>query len=87
MITIFKILRDPRLLAVACLAVTISAPFATAYVATANPAGQAESTSTQINRSIKGDRLQVSPRQRSIDGGGASQTKAPALVAGPRRLA
>jgi hypothetical protein len=87
MARIIKFHRVPRLLAAVCLALTIGAPFAAAYVATSDPAALAETTSSQIDRSSKGDRLQVSPRQRFIESDGAQQIKAPTRVAGPRMLA
>jgi hypothetical protein len=84
---IFKINRVPRLLAAVCVALTISAPLAAAYVATGNPGAQIEQTSSQIDRSNKSDRLQVTPQQKPIARDGAKQIKAPTPVAGPRMLA
>jgi hypothetical protein len=87
MATIFKVHRVPRLLAVVCVALTISAPFAAAYVATGNPATQTEQTSGQIDRSNKGDRLHLSPRQKPIDRDGAKQIEPPKRIAGPQMMA
>ena len=87
MSTIFKVHRVPRLLAAVCVALTISAPFAAAYVATGTSANQTEQTSGQINRSNKGDRLHISPQQKPVKRDGAKQIEAPTPVTGPRMLA
>ena len=75
----------PGLVAAVCVALIISASFAAAYVATGNSATQIEQTSSQINRSNKGDRLHVSPQQKPVERDGAKQIATP--VAGPRMLA
>ena len=75
----------PGLVAAVCVALTISASFATAYVATGKSATQIEQTSSQIERSNKGDRLRVPSKPLERDG--AKQIKAPRSVAGPRMLA
>ena len=87
MAVIFKMQRVPRLLAAVCVALTISAPFAAAYVATGKSAASTEQTSSQINRSSKGDRLQVSPQQKPVERDRAKHIEAPTPVAGPRMLA
>ena len=87
MATIFKIRRVPRLVAAVCVALAISVPFAAAYVATGKSPAQTEQTSSQIDRSNKGDRLQVSPQQKPVERDGAKQIEAPTPVAGPRMLA
>ena len=83
----FEMHRVPRLLAAVCVALTISVPFAAAYVATGKSATQTEQTSGQIDRSNKGDRLQVSPQQKPVERDGAKQIKSPTPIAGPRMLA
>ena len=83
----FKMQRVPRLLAAVCVTLTISVPFAAAYVATGKSATQTEQTSGQIDRSNKGDRLQVSPHQKPVQQGGAKQIKSPAPMVVPRMLA
>jgi hypothetical protein len=65
MFTIFN-RRVPRLLAAVWIALTISVPFAAAYIATGTSAAQIEQTSSQIDRSNKGDRLHVSPQAKQI---------------------
>ena len=82
----FKFHRVSRLLAVVCVALTISAPLATAYVSGGNSAAQTEQTGSQVDRSKKNDPLRISPRQKPVDGGGAKQIEAP-KPPGPRMLA
>ncbi len=73
MSTIFNMHRVPRLLAAVCVALTISAPFAAAYVATGKSATGTDQTSSQIDRSNKADRLHVTPQQKPADRDGAKQ--------------
>ena len=87
MATIFKVHRVPRLLATVCVALTISAPFAAAYVATGTSANQTEQTSGQINRSNKGDRLHLSPQQKPIERDGTKQIQPPKRLARPHMVA
>ena len=84
---IFKMHRLPRLLAAVCVALTISVPFAAAYVSAGKSTAPTEQTSGQIDRSNKGDRLQVSPQQKPVERDGAKQIEPPTPVAGPRMLA
>jgi hypothetical protein len=70
---IFKMHRFPRFVAAACLALSISVPFAAAYVATAKSAVTTEQTRPQVDRSNKGDRLHVSPQQKPVERDGAKQ--------------
>jgi hypothetical protein len=77
----------PGLVAAACVALTISASFAAAYVATGNAATQIEQGSSQINRSNKGDRLHVSPQQKPIERNGAKQVEPPKRLAAPHMVA
>jgi hypothetical protein len=83
----FKFHRVSRLLAVVCVALTISAPFAAAYVATARSGAETEQTGSQVDRSKKGDFLRISPRQKPVEGDGAKQIEAPTPPAAPRLLA
>ena len=87
MATIFKVHRVPRLLAAVCVALAISVPFAAAYVATGKSAAQTEQTSSQIDRSNKGDRLHLSPQQKPIELDGAKQIEPPKRIAGPHMVA
>jgi hypothetical protein len=77
----------PGLVAAVCVALTISASFAAAYVATGKSGTQIEQTSSQIERSNKGDRLLVPSQRKPLERDGAKQIKAPKSVAGPRMLA
>jgi hypothetical protein len=83
----FKFHRVSRLLVVVCVALTISAPLATAYVSGGNSAAQTEQTGSQVDRSKKGDPLRISPRQKPVEGDGAKQIEAPKPPAAPRMLA
>jgi hypothetical protein len=83
----FKFHRVSRLLAVVCVALTISAPLATAYVSGGNSAAQTEQTGSQVDRSKKGDPLRISPRQKPVEGDRAKQIEAPKPPAAPRMLA
>ena len=83
----FKFHRVSRLLAVVCVALTISAPLATAYVSGGNSAAQTEQAGSQVDRSKKGDPLRISPRQKPVEGDGAKQIEAPKPPAAPRMLA
>jgi hypothetical protein len=82
-----KFHRVSRLAAAACMAFMISVPFAAAYVAIGKSEMQAEQTSSQIDRSKKGDPLRVSPYQKPVEGGGVKHIEAPKPVAIPRMLA
>ena len=73
MIDNFKFHRVSRLLAVVCVALTISAPLATAYVTGGNSAAQTEQTCSQVDRSKKGDSLPISLRQKPVEGDGAKR--------------
>ena len=84
---IFKMHRVPRLLAAVCVALTISAPFAAAYVATGKSAVPIEQTSSQTDRSNKGDRLHVSPEQKPAERDGAKQIAPPKRLATPHMVA
>ena len=86
MIDNFKFHRGSRLLAAVCVALTISAPLATAYVSEGNSAAQTETSGSQVDRSKKGDPLRISPRQKP-EGDGAKQIEAPKPPAAPRMLA
>jgi hypothetical protein len=83
----FKFHRVSRLLAVVCVALTISAPLATAYVSGGNSAAQTEQTGSQVDRSKKGDSLPISPRQKPVEGDGAKQIVPPKPLAAPHLLA
>ena len=61
--TIDNFHRVSRLLAVVCVALTISAPLATAYVIGGNSAALTEQTGSQVDRSKKGDPLRISPHR------------------------
>ena len=84
---IFKMHRVPRLLAAVCVALTISAPFAAAYVATGKSAASIEQTRSQIDRSNKGNRLRVSPQQKPVERDGTKQIEPPKRLAAPHRVA
>jgi hypothetical protein len=71
-----KFHRVSRLLAVVCVALTISAPLAAAYVTRGNSAAQTETTGSQVDRSKKGDPLLISPQQKPVEGDGAKQIEA-----------
>jgi hypothetical protein len=75
-----------KLAAAACVALMFSAPFATAYVATGRSEVQADKTSSQIDRSKKGDPLRIAPHQKPVEGG-AKQMEVPKPVATPHMLA
>ena len=79
----FKLRRISRLVAEICVAFTVSAPFALAYVATGNSAPQIEQTSSQIDRSKKSAPLRVSPQQKPVEREGARQIEilAPRMIA------
>jgi hypothetical protein len=77
----------PGLVAAVCVALTISASFAAAYVATGKSATQIEQTGSQIDRSNKGDRLRLPSQHKPLERDGAKQIKAPTSVAGSRMLA
>jgi hypothetical protein len=77
----------PRLLAAVCIALTISAPFAAAYVASGKSAGPPEQTSGQIDRSNKGDRLHVSPKQKPAEWDGTKRIEPPKRLATPHMVA
>jgi hypothetical protein len=81
-----KLHRVSQLVAAACVAFLISAPLAAAYVTTTKSEVQAERTSSQIDRSKKGDRLLVSPHQKPVEGSGAKKIEAPKPLV-PRMLA
>ena len=87
MIDNFKFHRVSRLLAAVCVALTISAPLATAYVTGRNPAAETGQTGSQVDRSKRGDPLRISPRQKPVEGDGAKQIEAPKPPAAPRMLA
>jgi hypothetical protein len=87
MATIFKIRRVPRLVAAVCVALTISAPFAAAYVSAGKSTAPTEQTSGQIDRSNRGDRLHLSPQQKPIELDGAKQIEPPKRIAGPHMVA
>jgi hypothetical protein len=87
MATIFKVHRVPRLLAAVCVALTISAPFAAAYVATGKSTAPTEQTSGQIDRLNKGDRLHLSPQQKPIERDGTKQIQPPKRLARPHMVA
>jgi hypothetical protein len=84
---IFKMHRLSRLFAAVCVALTISAPFAAAYVATGKSAVPVEQTSNQIDRSNKGDRLHVSPQQKPVEWDGTKQVEPPKRLATRHMLA
>jgi hypothetical protein len=83
----FKMHRVPRLLAAVCVALTISAPFAAAYVATGKSSNSIEQTSSQIDRSNKGDRLHVSPKQKPAEWDGTKRIEPPKRLATPHMVA
>jgi hypothetical protein len=83
----FQFHRVSRLLAVVCMALTISASLATAYVIGENSTAQTEQTGNQVDRSKKGDPLRISPRKKPVEGDGAKQIDAPAPRAAPHLLA
>jgi hypothetical protein len=87
MSAIFKIHRVSRLVVAGCLALTLSAPLAMAYVAMGKSGTQTEQTSSQIDRSNKGDRLHASPQQKPIERDRAKQIEAPQPSAAPRMVA
>ena len=74
-----KLHRISRLVAGVCVAFTVSAPFAVAYVTTGNSAPQIEQTSSQIDRSKKSAPLRVSPQQKPVEREGARQIEILAL--------
>jgi hypothetical protein len=84
---IYKMHRLPRLLAAVCVALTISAPFAAAYVATGKFANSIEQTGRQIDRSNKSDRLQLSPQQKPVERDGTKQIEPPKRLATPHMVA
>ena len=84
---IFKMHRVPRMVASVCVALTISVPFAAAYVATGQSAAPIEQNSSQIDRSNKGDRLHVSPQQKPAERDGAKQIAPPKRPAAPHMVA
>jgi hypothetical protein len=79
----FKLHRASRSVAGVCVALTVSAPFAVAYVATGNSAPQIEQTSSQIDRSKKSESLRVSPQQKPVEREGVT----PIGISAPRMVA
>jgi hypothetical protein len=79
----FKLHRISRLIAVGCVAFTVSAPVAVAYVATGNSAQQIEQTSSQIDRSKKSEPLRVSPQQKPVEREGVREIelRTPRMIA------
>ena len=75
----FKLRRISRLVVGVCLAFTVSAPFAVAYVAAGNSTPQIEQTRSQIDRSKKSAPLRVSPQQKPVEREGARQIEILAL--------
>jgi hypothetical protein len=86
MFKIDKLHRVSKLAAAACVALVVSAPLATAYVATGRSEVQVEKTSSQIDRSKKGSPLRIAPHQKPVEGG-AKQMEVPKRVANPHMLA
>jgi hypothetical protein len=87
MFSVFKMHRVPRLVAAVCVALTISAPLAAAYVSTGKSAAATEQTSGQVDRLNKGDRMHLSPQQKPAWRDRAKQIEAPTPVRAPRILA
>jgi hypothetical protein len=87
MSAIFKVHRVSQLLATVCVALTISAPFAAAYVSGGKSTAQTEQASGQIDRSKKDDRLHLSPQQKPIERDGAKQIEPLKRIAGPHMVA
>jgi hypothetical protein len=79
--------RISRLLAAVCVALTISAPFAVAYVETGKSGPQTEQTGHQVDRANKSDRFHVAPQQKPVERDGSKKIEAPRTAAPPRMLA
>ncbi len=79
--------RIAHVLAAVCVALTISASLAAAYVAGETVAVQTEQTRDQIDRTKKGDSLRVAPSRKPVERDGAKQIDAPKSFAAPRMLA
>jgi hypothetical protein len=79
----FKLRWISRSIAGVCVAFTVSAPFAVAYVAPGNSAPQTEQTSSQIDRSKKSAPLCVSPQQKPVEREGTRriEIRAPRMIA------
>jgi len=82
-----NIRRTAHVLAAVCVALTISAPLAGAYVAGEPTAGQTEQTRDQVNRMNKTDALRPTPARKPVERDGAKQIEAPKSSAAPRMLA
>jgi hypothetical protein len=82
-----NIRRIAHVLAAVCVALTISASLAAAYVAGETAAVQTERTSDQVDRTKKTDSLRVAPPRTPAERDGAKQIDAPKASAAPRMLA
>jgi hypothetical protein len=82
-----NIRRIAHVLAAVCVALTISASLAAAYVAGETAAVQTERTSDQVDRTNKTDSLRMAPPRKPVERDGANQLDAPKAFATPRMLA
>jgi hypothetical protein len=80
-----NIRRIAHVLAAVCVALTISASLAGAYVAGETAVAPIERTSDQVDRTNKADSLRT-PR-KPVERDGAKQIEAPKAFAAPRLLA
>jgi hypothetical protein len=80
-----NIRRIAHVLVAVCVALTISASLAAAYVAGETAAVQTERTSDQVDRTNKADSLRI-PR-KPVERDGAKQIEVPRSVAAPSMLA
>jgi hypothetical protein len=83
----FNVRRIAHVLAAVCVALTISASLAAAYVAGETAAVEIERTSDQIDRTKKTDSLRLAPPRKPVERDGAKQMEAPRSFAAPRMLA
>ena len=82
-----NIRRIAHVLAAVCVALTISASLAAAYVAGETAAVQTERTSDQVDRTNKTDSLRVAPPRKPVERDGAKEIEAPKAFGAPRMLA
>ncbi len=82
-----NIRRIAHVLAAVCVALTVSASLAAAYVAGETAAVQTEQTRDQVDRTKKTDSLRIAPPRNPVERDGARQIEAPRSFAAPRMLA
>jgi hypothetical protein len=82
-----NIRRIAHVLVAVCVALTISASLAAAYVAGETAAVQTERTSDQVDRTNKADSLRLTPSRKPVERDGAKHIEVPRSFAAPSVLA